>query len=350
MIELLTKLPKYYVGAKTLPLSYTLSLTYRCNSRCKTCRIYERDSSNDLTTEEWTKIFEGLGRSPYWITFSGGEPFLREDLIELHDSLCKLCRPAIVNIPTNGLLTERIVDWVWEMCMRYQDIKLVVNVSIDSHTSELNDEIRGVKGALEKSTNTLRQLKALRLGNLTVGIHTVISTFNVEDFSAVCDGLIALEPDQYITEIAEHRNELRTYNLDITPHWQEYEVAISHLLQRTNSARGLPGITQAFRSQYYKSVVRIQKEQKQIIPCQAGKLSCHITPDGDVTFCCIKYISIGNLRDVNYDLNELWYNEDAKVLRKSISEKKCYCPMANVSYTNMLMHPPTLAKVVRRLI
>jgi len=347
MIELLTKLPKYFIST-VLPLNYTLSLTYRCNSRCKTCRVYERDSSNELTLKEWTEIFKGLRHSPYWATLSGGEPFLREDLIEIHDSLCEICKPAIVNIPTNGLLTERIVDWAWEMCMRHQDTKLVINVSIDSY-GKCNDEIRGVPNAFNKSVETLHQLKALKLDNLTIGIHTVISTFNVNEFPTICNGLIALEPDQYIVEVAERRNELLTTNLSITPLWQEYQVAIEHLLQRTNNVRRLAKITQAFRAQYYQNVVRILKDGRQIVPCKAGRLSVHITPNGDVTFCCIKYESIGNLRECNYNLNELWHNSQARELRQRQETEKCVCPLANVFYTNALLHPPTLMKVVTNL-
>jgi hypothetical protein len=32
-------------------------------------------------------------------------------------------------------------------------------------------------------------------------------------------------------------------------------------------------------------------------------------------------------------------------LRGSIQRKECACPMANASYANMLLHPPTVAKV-----
>ena len=44
------------------------------------------------------------GRTPFWFTMSGGEPFLRKDLVELCASAFRHCRPAIINIPTNGLL------------------------------------------------------------------------------------------------------------------------------------------------------------------------------------------------------------------------------------------------------
>ena len=37
-------------------------------------------------------------------------------------------------------------------------------------------------------------------------------------------------------------------------------------------------------------------------------------------------------------------------LRKSIYDKECACPMANASYANMLLHPPTVAKVALEVI
>jgi len=59
-----------------------------------------------------------------------------------------------------------------------------------------------------------------------VGIHTVISKFNVERFREIAGGLMDLHPDSYITEIAENRVELDTMNEDITPRVMDYSQAI----------------------------------------------------------------------------------------------------------------------------
>jgi len=64
---------------KLLPINYTVSLLYTCNSRCGTCNIWKKRAVN-LSVEEYKKIFKNIGRAPYWVTFSGGEPFLREDI------------------------------------------------------------------------------------------------------------------------------------------------------------------------------------------------------------------------------------------------------------------------------
>ena len=85
-----------------LPVNITVSVSYRCNSRCKTCNVWLLPN-DDLTLTEWDQVFESLGRAPYWFTFSGGEPTLRKDLPEMVASAYRHCRPGIINIPTNGI-------------------------------------------------------------------------------------------------------------------------------------------------------------------------------------------------------------------------------------------------------
>ena len=85
-----------------LPVNITVSVSYRCNSRCKTCNVWLLPN-DDLTLPEWDRVFESLGRAPYWFTFSGGEPTLRKDLPDMVASAYRHCRPGIINIPTNGI-------------------------------------------------------------------------------------------------------------------------------------------------------------------------------------------------------------------------------------------------------
>jgi hypothetical protein len=41
----------------------------------------------------------------------------------------------------------------------------------------------------------------------------------------------------------------------------------------------------------------------------------------------------------------VWFSSEAERIRNSIRNKECHCPLANASYTNLLMNPRTLAKV-----
>lgn len=352
MIEILPKIPQYLLARAVehyhpLPMSLTISLLYTCNSRCKTCNVWKKTAKN-FSVDEYEKTFRSLGTAPYWFTMSGGEPFLRPDIAEICQLAHDICRPGIINIPTNGSLTERIGENLPKLLKKCPNSKVVVNLSLDQ-VGEKHDEIRGIPHNFEKSMRTLEILKALRAEyrNFTVGIHTVVSNFNVDQIAEIYDALIHLGADSYITEIAEERVELGTMGAGITPPLDKYTKAIDFLSDRIREQHfsGIGRITRAFRLNYYKMVKQVLKEKRQIIPCYAGIASAQISPDGDVWPCCIRAESMGNLREAGYDFKKIWNSPAANAMRKSIKDKECYCPLANASYTNMLMDMPTMCKV-----
>ncbi len=337
---------------RQLPFSLVISVCYRCNSRCLTCNVWKKNA-NELTLEEWEQVFAKIGRTPYYLTFSGGEPFLRRDIVELVGLAYQYCRPRVITIPTNGLLYNTIPEQVEAILKAAPGAQVGINLSLDGLGSQ-HDEIRNVPGSWERALRTYRALKALDYPNLTLSIHTVISRFNVADIPTIYQGLQALEPDSYITEVAEERVELGTMGMGdtITPTPEEYARAADFLIENLQGQRfkGLARLTRAFRMHYYDLVKRILGERRQVIPCYAGWASGHIAPDGDVWTCCTRAEPIGNLRQNDYDLRPIWFGEKARRLRRSIAAGECYCPMANASYTNMLLHLPTLVRVIRALI
>jgi len=199
---------------------------------------------------------------------------------------------------------------------------------------------------------TWEGLKAIKHPNLRLSVHTVVSKFNVTEIPAIYDGLQQLAPDSYITEVAEERVELDTVGWQITPSADEYAPVADFLVAKTKEKRlkGLAEVTQAFRGQYYQLTERILRQQRQVIPCHAGWASCQIAPNGDIWSCCVRAEPVGNLRQAGYDFKTIWFSPEADKLRGSIYRGECSCPMANASYTNMLLHPPTLAKVVGSLL
>jgi len=357
MIGLIPKLPFYWAfrrlgWPRLLPFSLVVSVSFRCNSRCRTCGVW-RKPSDDMTLEEWTQIFARLGRTPAYITFTGGEPFLRPDLAEMVHSAYLHCRPTVITIPTNGLLTRRIVEQVETMCRVAPKTQIGINLSLDE-VGERHDEIRQVSGNWERALATWDALKEVqqKYANLVLTTHTVISRFNIERFPEIYFGLSDLQPDSYITEVAEERVELDTIDWLITPPPKLYAPVADFLSQqaRTHPTKGLARITQAFRAEYYQLAKRVLFEQKQVIPCYAGWASGHIAPNGDVWSCCIRAEPVGNLRAYGYDLRPIWFGEPMKALRRSIYDKECACPMANASYANMLLHPPTLRRVLKQVL
>ena len=335
---------------KILPMNYTISLLYACNSRCKTCNIYKK-KARVLQPVEYRKIFNSIKKSAFWITFSGGEPFLRNDLFEICCLAATICKPKIINIPTNGILTEKIVSFTKKITIAYPKIQFNINLSIDE-IGAAHDEIRGVRGNYEKVIKTFYKLKQIGASNLQVGIHTVISKFNVKNFPNIASTLMQLNPDSYITEIAEQRVELWTKDLDIQPKKTDYAAAADFLIHRIKHSKqtGWNKLTQLFRCEYYSLVKKVLKHQTQVIDCLAGVASAQIAPDGRVWACCIRAKSVGSLRANRYNFSRVWFSDYAKKHRLSIKNRECYCPLANASYTNILMNYSLLAKLFVKML
>jgi MoaA/NifB/PqqE/SkfB family radical SAM enzyme len=274
---------------------------------------------------------------------------LRKDLPDMVASAYRHCRPGIVNIPTNGIQHKIIPGRIERVLQSAPKSEVIINLSLDGVGTK-HDELRGVRNNWSHAMITYAALKELKkqYGHLTVGIHTVISNFNVDAFPELCEYVQReLKPDSFITEIAEERVELDTVGLGITPTVEKYTVAIDALLESLRGQRltGVAEVTQSFRRQYYEIVKRTLREHRQVIPCMAGVASAQIAPNGDVWTCCVRAQSMGNLRDHDYDFGLVWRTGKAGELRRSIKAGECYCPLANAAYTNMLTHGPTVTKV-----
>ena len=79
--------------------------------------------------EHMVKLSEKLG-DLLWLAFSGGEIFLRSDLVEIVRIFYKNNRPAIILLPTNGLLTDIIHDGVEAIVRACPQSTIVVKLSL----------------------------------------------------------------------------------------------------------------------------------------------------------------------------------------------------------------------------
>src|SRR5260221_9922071 len=112
MLEVLPKIAKmqasYALGKPlALPMNLTISVSYRCNSRCKTCNVWQRPN-DDFTIEEYDKTFASVGRAAYWFTFSGGGTTPRQGLPEKVVCALRPFRPRIFNISSKSIQDKKI--------------------------------------------------------------------------------------------------------------------------------------------------------------------------------------------------------------------------------------------------
>jgi len=369
--ELVPKMLRYRMARQGLvspgmPINLTFSVTNVCQSRCKTCSIWKlyRDQPakrhDELTLEEIEKIFRSMGHI-YVFNVSGGEPFLRPDITEIIEAACRYLTPGVVHIPTNAIAQTRVVQKTREIleilrshCSRTQ---LTIKPSLD-HIESKHDEIRGVPGNFKKVLAVFDRLKEIQSDypNFHVELGTVISRWNVDEVEGIAQYVTNLGVDSYRNEIAEQRSEMFNTRDDITPNPEQYEKAIDLFVQQIRENMGnrklFQRITNAFRLVYYSLAIRILKENRQVIPCYAGISNVHMTPYGDIWACCtLGYDKpMGNLRDYDYNFQKLWNSAEAKRVRTYIRAGHCNCPMANQTYSNILMHGPSLLRVLREIL
>ena len=202
--------------------------------------------------------------------------------------------------------------------------------------------------------DSLKLLKP-EFDNLHVELGTVISRWNVNDIEEIASFITKLDPESYRNEIAEQRSEMLNTKNPITPNAEEYKRAINFFVSQIKANMKnkifFHRITNAFRLEYYNLAIRILNEGRQVIPCYAGISNAHMTPYGDIWACCtLGYEkSMGNLRDYNYDFSQLWNSRQAKEVRQYIKNKNCFCPMANQMYSNILLHGPSLRRVLYKI-
>lgn len=316
---------KSNISTLSLPYKLTLMLTYRCNFRCKMCNIWKISPERELTSGE-LKLFFKKNRSFSWINISGGEIFMREDLFDLIEVILKECRDLyILNFPTNGYFTNEIVNLVQKV-LSESSIRLGVTVSVDG-LPQLHDAIRGVNGAWERAITTYIRLREFKNKRLTVKIGFTIQPYNLREF-----------PQLYRTL------KMKILNFDFSDihinlfHYAEHYYRISGSYDEKMRLQLLERIKQIEESDsifkikkyvdlldyfYRKTLPYYIKNNVSPVLCQALRASCFIDPNWNLYPCSIWNSKIGNLKDYDYNLSELWNSKLTESLRFNILSGNC---------------------------
>ncbi len=153
------------------------NVTKACNLRCIHCYAKADNSPapNELTTQEAFKLLEDLSQfgCPV-ILFSGGEPLIRFDILDLIKKAVELKLRVVIS--TNGMLIdEGLAKELKKLGVSY------VGISLDGWR-EVHDKFRGVKGSFEK---VISAIEACKRQNLKVGIRFTMSKLNAKEIPKI---------------------------------------------------------------------------------------------------------------------------------------------------------------------
>ncbi|MDD3473237.1 MAG: radical SAM protein, partial [Syntrophaceae bacterium] len=155
------------------------NITRKCNLKCVHCYSHseDRDYSGEMTTEQGFELLDDLsGFGVPVVLFSGGEPLIRPDILELMNHAVSKGMRAVVS--TNGTLIDE------KMAKSLKDIGLsYVGISLDG-LERIHDEFRRVPGTYSR---VMRAIKNCKEYGLKVGLRFTINKRNFQEIPGVFD-------------------------------------------------------------------------------------------------------------------------------------------------------------------
>ena len=292
-----------------LPSSAIIAVTLNCNARCIMCNIWKNKIKDELKPYEYLKLPGTLKE----INITGGEPFIRNDLINIIENIKKICRKARIVISSNGYLTDMI-----ELMMRdiiKIDRTIALRISIDGN-EKTHNTIRGLKNSYTKALDSIEKAKSVGVKDL--GISMTISNINVDQIYNVFElskqigvemtiGSV-FESEIYFGRIDEY---LGSFNI-IELEKQLFLVA----KERTKTLK----IKEWARAWFEAELLNYIKNRQRPLNCNAGNSFFYMDSLGKIYGCHMIDNYIGDLRSVD-NFFSLWNDEKRRSI--SLNSMKC---------------------------
>jgi MoaA/NifB/PqqE/SkfB family radical SAM enzyme len=344
------------IAWKRRPIHLTFFVTRRCNSNCPFCFYLRSDDSvelarPELSLEEIDKVSSSLGPL-LWLAFSGGEIFLRDDLVEIAGTFYRNNRPAIMLFPTNGLLPGLIGERIETIVRHCPKSVVALKLSIDG-LGDAHDSLRRTPGGFAKTMETYRAVAELasRYENFELGVNTVFCSENQDSMDGIIEYVRGL-PGVRTHTISLVRGSLTEQHYgQVDP--QKYLAAVQTLERNLKEGKSRiyrfgGGRIKAGQDIVQRRLIhRTMAEQTRLMPCYAGRLNLVLEEGGDVFPCEVRKESFGNVRDYGYDMRRVVRSEKARKVNASIEKNECYCTHECYYMTNILFNPrlyPSLLK------
>jgi len=310
------------------PSSILLQVTNICMFKCKMCWEWKcKPDSDELSIKQWKDFavsLKGYSDSPVEIGITGGEPLLKEGVLDL----IKICSENGLRtvLTTNGYLIDA------EMAEKIAESGLtLIFLSLDSLDEKIHDFLRGTEGAYARVMRAIDCLDKARDG-LEIGIQTLMTCKNL-------DGIIELmkwiNKDDRIST-----NYVQAINIPInSPHdsawhkrdefnflWPSDTHKVNSILdelirQKENKSKISNSIShiQSFKAYFLdpQNFMRVQQ-------CPFIGTSLNISAHGDV-YLCWEMESLGNIKTGG--IGELWFSNKAKQIREKMYNCTKSCPV-----------------------
>jgi len=328
--------------ASRTPPNIGLFVTSKCNLLCKHCfywkQITAAKKKKELTLDEIKKVSKNLD-TLYYLTITGGEPSLREDLPEICETFYKNNNLRMISLHTNGMLPARVRDQTERILQMCKDVKMNVGVGIDG-LEKVHNFLRGNKKSFKNALKTIELLKSLqrRYKNLDIQCCPTFSFYSKKGLLRAADyfqNRIGIGFGQ--TFIRGNPYDPLAKNVSLKDLEAYYKKRIRVKDTRKMFKTSCFTIVRQIIGHFVPLVVAgTLSEKKQIIPCKAGMKTIVIIETGEVFPCEMLNKKLGDLRKEDYDIKKVLSKDASQMIIQGIKDKRCYCTHEGNIYVNLV--------------
>jgi radical SAM protein with 4Fe4S-binding SPASM domain len=300
------------------PLRMDLAVTFKCQNNCIHCYAGGSHESIELSTAQWKQVIECLSQIGIFIvTFTGGEPTLREDLAELVQYAQD--KGMVTGLITNG---RKLKDKEYVTALEEAGLDFV-QVTLESHKPAVHDLMTAAEGSWKE---TVVGIKNAVRSQIYVTTNTTLSKYNAPDFLRTID---------YISElgVAAFGCNSLIYSGKANAVSQEFAISIEDLEPLLTKVRDKAQQLN-LKFLWYTPTQYCRFDPVQlglgVKSCTAAMINMCVGPNGDVYPCQSYFESLGNILSDPWE--KIWNHPLAEKIRnREYVESKCKgCPQLQI--------------------
>lgn len=336
---------KKHFGTLT-PREFMFPITYQCNARCVMCNIWALPRKQELSLQQIGRLLsDKLFRGIEVVNITGGEPTLREDLVQITRALIHML-PELkkITLTTNALDTVRVVNSCVEIAQfcNKRGIDFLIEASLDG-IGKTHDAVRNVPNAFRKVSETIFKIKQLsKIHHFRLGVNTVITPINLHGIRDVYKWCRRHDINAFFTVASISENYFSNIGkqfLKITDEDKEYLIGFLDRLLEEKSPLN-------FLAYYYHDLIRmIRDRQQRTTPCVFAMDAFILDAYGDMYYC-MKGKKIGNC--LRRSCSDIYFDPKNLAHRRKIIEKEC--PKCFINCFSSIALGKELANYVRFLL
>ena len=271
--------------------------TNACNMYCDHCyREAGCKAEEELSTSEAKTMLEQIARAGFKIMiFSGGEPLLRPDILELVAYATKLgLRPVF---GTNGTLITL------DMAHKLKAAGAMgMGISLDSMDAKKHNEFRKFPNAWE---GAVQGMKNCREAGLPFQIHTTVMDWNSHELEAMTDFAVELGAVAHHFFFLVPTGRAKTIEAE-SLRSEQYEAVLTRIMKKQQEVD--IELKPTCAPQFMRIAAQMGVKTRFRRGCLAGTAYCIISPRGKVQPCAYLNMELGDVRETPFD--EIWKNSE----------------------------------------